>query len=98
MTDFIEEEKLARHNKFEEVKKKADTLAKIIKNLKKEDGEEFNLDDYICFSIITLMNASAISPRFKAPTKYIVNFYVDAQIQIDEEDKIKNNGISLIQG
>lgn len=76
-----EEEKKKRHDKFEELKEKANEIAILIR-----ESCDYTLDDYMAFSIVTMMNAAAIEPKLHPPVKYLVNVWINSLIQIDEEN------------
>lgn len=76
-----------------ELNKKAAEIYNYIKLNKKE----YALEDFLAFSFITLINASALIPQFEKPTKYILNVYLDGMVQIKEIQKAGSNGILSIE-
>jgi hypothetical protein len=81
-------EKQKRHNKFEEIKIKAATIAADLK------GKDYTLEDYTAFSVITLMNLCTLLPHFHPYVKKILNLWVDGQVQLDERT---DNGILSLE-
>lgn len=60
-------------------------------------NKEYTLDQYINFSLITLLNAAHLLPSIQSPVKAILNYWIDGQLQLEEKDKDLNNGILLIK-
>lgn len=79
-------EKYKREQKFEAIKAKAHKMATQLKS------HEYNLEDFMALAVVTLMNAANVVPQIEGTVKWLTNFWVDAAIQMDEQDG-SNNGL-----